>query len=263
MQTLLALPEWQHSQASREIFLETLASAIARKRAPAELKTLLAMLDIKGKALGWREEAILAGLSIQGFTGEIEPVKIASAPAILTRKDLRIPASTLEGLTSLFVWPGSVVKDSTRESVNTLTEEQKQQFAMGRKLYLMSCSGCHGNDGRGLNRFGPPLRGSEWVLGDERRLSLIVLHGIEGPLDVAGKRYNEPEILPVMPAQFTLDNNVIAAILTYIRNEWGYQAGAVSANTVGEMRLTHQGRLLPWTEDGLNEHMEEISGERK
>ena len=101
------------------------------------------------------------------------------------------------------------------------------------------------------------------MLGDERRLSLIVLHGIEGPLDVAGKRYNEPEILPVMPAQFTLDNNVIAAILTYIRNEWGYQAGAVSANTVGEMRLTHQGRLLPWTEDGLNEHMEEISGERR
>ena len=61
--------------------------------------------------------------------------------------------------------------------VSELTEKEKQQFAMGRKFYLSTCSACHGNDGEGLNRFAPPLKGSEWVLGDEKRLALIVLHG--------------------------------------------------------------------------------------
>ena len=258
MQKLLALPEWQQSKPSREIFLETLASAIARKRSPSELEVLLAMLDVKGNALGWREHAILTGLSMQGYTGKIKPVKLAAAPKIVTREDLRIPASTLDGLTALFEWPGSISRQSTRQPTNALTDDEKEQFALGRKFYLTSCAGCHGNDGEGLNRFAPPLKGSEWVLGDEKRLSLIVLHGIEGPLEVGGKRYGEPDILPVMPGQFTLDNNTIAAILTYIRNEWGNSAGAVSGNTVGRVRLTNQGRVLPWTAEQLNDHMRQM-----
>src|SRR5690606_27318121 len=131
--------------------------------------------------------------------------------------------------------------------------KEKQQFALGRQHFLNTCAGCHGNNGEGLNRYAPPLRGSEWVLGDERRLALIVLYGIEGPLDVAGKRYDEPAILPVMPAHSTLKDEAIAAILTYIRNEWGNQAGAVDRRTVGNIRLTTQGRVVPWTAAELNE----------
>jgi mono/diheme cytochrome c family protein/glucose/arabinose dehydrogenase len=261
MQKLLASPQWTQSNPSREIFLETLASSIARKRDPSELKTLLAMLDSKGHASGWREKAIVTGLSIQGYTGKIKPVHLDAAPNILSSPKLNIPASTLDGLTALFEWPGSVTRDSIRQPANALTKQEKEQFALGRKFYLTSCSGCHGTDGEGINRFAPPLRGSEWVIGDERRLSLIVLHGIEGPLEVAGKRYGEPEILPVMPGQFTLDNNTLAAILTYIRNEWGNNAGAVSANTVGQVRLTNQGRLLPWTAEQLNDHMKDMQKE--
>jgi hypothetical protein len=88
-------------------------------------------------------------------------------------------------------------------------------------------------------------------------LALIVLHGIEGPLEVSGKRYSEPEILPVMPGHSTLDDGTIASILTYIRNEWGNQAGAVSRRTVGTTRLVNQGRVLPWTSEELNAHMAE------
>jgi mono/diheme cytochrome c family protein len=261
MQKLLALREWKEQTQSREIFLEMLTSSIVRKRDPRELRSLLAMLNVDSKAFGWREQTILTGMSIQGYGGKIKPLKLQAEPAVLKRQDLKITESERQGLASLFEWPGSISRDSLAQGGVVLNDRQKEQFALGRQLYLSSCSGCHGNDGNGLNRFAPPLRGSEWVLGDSSRLALIVLHGIEGPLEVAGKRYAEPEILPVMPGHSTLDDRTLAAILTYIRNEWGNRAGAVRSRTVGTLRLTHQGRVLPWTAEELNEHMKEISNQ--
>ena len=107
----------------------------------------------------------------------------------------------------------------------------------------------------GLNRFAPPLIGSDWVLGNKKRLALIVLHGMEGPVEVNGKLYDAPDILPVMPAHSTLDDGSISSILTYIRNEWGHSAGPVSTRTVGKTRHTSQGRVVPWTAAELNKHM--------
>lgn len=259
MRKLLASTEWKEQTPSHEIFLEMLTSSIARKREPAELKTLLSMLDIEKRNFGWREKAILTGLSIQGYSGNTKPITLAARPRILQRKDLGIPQSQADGLAALFEWPGSVSKQSQVVAGHALNEEEKQQFALGRKFYLKSCSGCHGNNGEGLNRFAPPLKGSEWVLGDEKRLALIVLHGIEGPLMVGGKHYDKPDILPVMPGHFTLSDNALAAVLTYIRNEWGNQAGAVHKKTVGQIRLTHQGRTMPWTGEELNDHVKEIN----
>ena len=134
-----------------------------------------------------------------------------------------------------------------------------QQFAIGRQKYLVTCAGCHGSDGAGVNRMGPPLAHSEWVIGDEIRLSLILLHGMEGPLEVSGKKYDAPEILPVMPAHSTMDDASIAAILTYIRNEWGNQAPAISGRTVSSTRHTSQGRVYPWTAPELIKHTDSLS----
>ena len=106
-----------------------------------------------------------------------------------------------------------------------------------------------------MNRFAPPLVGSDWVLGEEKRLTLIVLHGMEGPVEVAGKIYDTPEILPVMPAHSTLDDASITAILTYIRNEWGNNAGPLGKRTVGSTRNTSQGRVMPWKAEELNKYM--------
>lgn len=78
---------------------------------------------------------------------------------------------------------------------------------------------------------------------------------MEGPVTVDGKLYDVPEILPVMPSHSTMSDASISAILTYIRNEWGNHAGAVSGRTVGTTRHTSQGRVTPWTARELNEHM--------
>ena len=145
------------------------------------------------------------------------------------------------------------IQGSTKK--NHLTGEEQKQFVLGRQYYLSTCSGCHGNGGEGAKRLGPPLVNSEWVTGDEKQLSLIILHGMEGPLEVNGKLYDKPDILPEMPAHSSLDDGTIASIMTYIRNEWGNDAGAVSGRAIGLTRNTLQGRVYPWGSDELKQYI--------
>jgi hypothetical protein len=45
------------------------------------------------------------------------------------------------------------------------------------------------------------------------------------------------------------------AVLTYIRNEWGNNAGPVSKGIVSKTRHTSQGRVVPWTAKELNQYL--------
>lgn len=253
LQRLWKTPPWQTPEPAKEIFLEMLATAIIRKKDPAELTNLLTMLDGKEEPLGWRRKAVLTGLSMGG--SKSKPIQLASAPGIFTKSAGKIEASRLAALISLFQWPGHTADKNIAPQKSLLNEEQQQQFALGRQHFLTTCAGCHGTDGAGMNRFAPPLIGSDWVLGDEKRLALIVLHGIEGPIEVAGKVYDAPEILPVMPAHSTMDDAAITAILTYIRNEWGNNAGPMGKRTVGTTRNTSQGRVVPWKAEELKKYV--------
>ncbi len=252
LQNLWKIPDWQASEPGKEILLEMLATSVVRKGEAAELTALLGMLEGNGNALGWREKAVLTGLSIGGGGGKTKPVVLTSAPAILTASGSGIEPSRRQALASLFTWPGNEAVGNSAPKKNPLGEEEQKLFALGRQHYLTTCAGCHGTDGAGLSRFAPPLAGSDWVLGDPKRLALIVLHGMEGPVAVNGKVYDAPEILPVMPAHSTMDDATITAILIYIRNEWGNDAGPVGKRTVGTTRLTSQGRVVPWKAEELN-----------
>ncbi len=252
-------PAWQADVPAREIFLEMLTATIVRKRDAAELISLVTLLDKNRTSFGWKEQAVLMGMSIQGSKGSKNPIHLPSAPPLFTHTDNKIEPARLNAVAALFEWPGHTTERENIESENQLNEAAQQQFAVGRQHYLTICAGCHGTDGAGLNRFAPPLQGSEWVLGDEKRLVLVVLHGMEGPLEVKGKVYDTPEILPVMPAHSTIDDATIASILTYIRNEWGNSAGSVSSRLVGKTRNTTQGRVVPWTAEEINNYLLEAN----
>jgi mono/diheme cytochrome c family protein len=246
-------PSWQTSTPGKEILLETLTASIIKKRSPVELSSLLAMLDGGGKT-SWKARSVLTGLAVQGKS-KLKPIQLSSVPRILTAN--KGNNEQLSILYHMFEWPGHVPDTATMSRKNPLNEDAQKQFVAGRQLYLTTCAGCHGSDGQGLNRFAPPLRASDWVLGDEKRLALIVLHGMEGPVEVNGKLYDSPEILPVMPSHSPMDDAAIASILTYIRNEWGNAATAVTRRTVGMTRVTSQGRVVPWTAPELNKHVEQ------
>lgn len=246
--------QWKEADHSKEIFLEMLTTSIIRKANPTELESLLTLLDSDKLPLGWKENAVVNGLYIKASTNT-QPVRLKKRPSILINKSKTIEDHKLSAIASLFAWPGHEGEKGLPKKINLLSDAERAQFAFGRQHYLTSCSGCHGSNGAGIKRFAPPLINSDWVLGDEKRLSLILLHGLEGPILVNGVMYDAPEILPVMPAHSTMTDASISAILTYIRNEWGNQASAVSGRTVGGTRHTSQGRVTPWTANELNEHM--------
>ena len=243
----------------KEIFLEMLTTSIVRKRNPTELSSLLTMLEVSPERFGWKEKSILTAMSIQGNSRKMKPIRLTNAPRILVAKNNNIDTTRLYSLNAMFEWPGHVADTTSSQKQKRLSDAEQLQFASGRQHYLTACAGCHGTDGAGMNRMAPTLIGSEWVLGDEKRLALILLHGIEGPIEVGGKVYDVPEILPVMPSHSTMDDGAITAIMTYIRNEWGNSASPVGRRTVGVTRHTTQGRVVPWTPLELNEHMAEES----
>lgn len=101
----------------------------------------------------------------------------------------------------------------------------------GRKLYVDHCGSCHQADGSGVPHMYPPLRDTEWIKGKPEKLIRIVLEGMNEKIEVKGKSYERN-----MPAQDRLSDEAIARILSFIRKEFGDDAGPVSADQVAELR---------------------------
>jgi mono/diheme cytochrome c family protein/glucose/arabinose dehydrogenase len=252
-------PNWENANQNKEIFLETLTAAIMKSGDSQGIKSLLARVEEGSSKMDWKQQTVLTGMAIQaGNSQKQQAVMLTAEPQLFQRNDLPIDRNKLETLKRRFSWPGYVPSVAVASSIS-LDEKAQIQFAEGRKKYLVSCAGCHGSNGKGVQRMAPPLVASDWVLGDEKRLALIILHGIEGPIEVDGKKYDAPEILTVMPSHSTMDDASIAAILTYVRNEWGNTASAVTRGLVSGTRHTSQGRVYPWSPAELNKHIESLA----
>ncbi|WAC72710.1 cytochrome c [Roseateles sp. SL47] len=112
----------------------------------------------------------------------------------------------------------------------------------GGALFTSLCAACHQATGMGLPGVFPPLAASEWVNGNATTVSSIVLYGVSGPLTVAGKDFNGA--MPAFKDQLTDDQ--LAALLTYVRTQWGNASPAVSAAEVEQAREQHKDRTGPF-----------------
>lgn len=113
---------------------------------------------------------------------------------------------------------------------------ERQQNAAGNsqqgpELYKQYCLSCHQPDGNGVRGMYPPLAGNPVVTGPADKLIRIVLFGLEGPLEVLGKEYNQ-----VMPSQDYLSDKQISSILTFLRSSWGNKADPVKESHVLKIR---------------------------
>jgi mono/diheme cytochrome c family protein len=117
----------------------------------------------------------------------------------------------------------------------------------GREIYETHCETCHRADGQGIPGLYPPLDGTEWVTGDKGRLLRILLHGMQGDVDVKGATYSNR-----MPGWGTiLSDEEIAQVATFVRSSWSNHASEVSSNEVQRVRSATAGRDTPWTADLL------------
>lgn len=114
-------------------------------------------------------------------------------------------------------------------------------MVLGKRIYA-NCQACHQADGRGVPGNYPPLAGSSWVTGSPETLVRILLHGVEGELEVGGRRYNQ-----AMPPWKHLRDEQLAAVATYVRGAWGNAAPPVEVDTVGAVRAATAARSRAWT----------------
>lgn len=102
----------------------------------------------------------------------------------------------------------------------------------GQAIYEQYCLTCHQVNGSGVPSLNPPLRQTDWVLGDKNRLINVLLNGLQGQ-EIEGETYDN-----VMPAHNFLNDEQIADVLTYIRSNFGNKASAVTADEVKAVRTT-------------------------
>jgi mono/diheme cytochrome c family protein len=119
-------------------------------------------------------------------------------------------------------------------------------LAQGKAIYTNVCAACHQGTGLGMAPVFPPLVGSEWVTGSEERLIRIVLHGVQGPIKVKGVDYNGAMPAAGPGSGFNLSPDKVAAVLSYVRKEFGDGAPPISAQKVAEI-VTKEGTRGPWT----------------
>jgi mono/diheme cytochrome c family protein len=120
---------------------------------------------------------------------------------------------------------------------------------IGRQVYKMNCEACHQATGQGLPGQFPPLVGSEWVVGEgPNRTVRIVLSAVAGPIEIKGDRFDSS----AMPAwKLVLNDEQVAAVVTFIRSEWGNKAGPVTPEQVKKIRELEKTRDTPWTAEEL------------
>lgn len=103
--------------------------------------------------------------------------------------------------------------------------------ADGKQLFAAHCVACHQASGKGLPGVFPPLDGSEWVLGEERVLANILLHGIQGEISVAGSSYQG-----AMPAFGQLSDVELAALGSHVRSQWSNRAAPLQPALLAQER---------------------------
>jgi mono/diheme cytochrome c family protein len=111
---------------------------------------------------------------------------------------------------------------------------------VGSQIYRSICIGCHQADGKGKEKLAGNLVDSRYVNGpDPGPATRILLAGKEGAVG----------LMP--PLGGALNDEQIAAVLTYVRREWGHTASPVAPDDVREIRGLTKTRTRPWTDAEL------------
>ncbi|MCX6955256.1 MAG: c-type cytochrome, partial [Verrucomicrobia bacterium] len=223
---------------------------------PGRVSGLFDALAEAGGPENWQQVALLD--AITAFTTSAKrnpkPIALAREPAVLIRlargPDLAMRQRAYR-LLDLFTWPGATAVVATGPEAAPLSPAQLKRIESGREVFGMYCAPCHQPNGSGAPTLAPPLAGSDWVAGPPERIARIVLHGLYGPVKVNDQTWNLA--MPGLGASGVLDDEKIAAVLSYIRRAWGNSGSVVEPSLVASIRQTTAARTLPWTADELTE----------
>jgi len=97
-----------------------------------------------------------------------------------------------------------------------ITHHATGQESQGEALFLANCAECHQADGQGIPNVYPALAGNSLVNASAVDVALVLLIG----------RGEMPSFAGMVPS------SEIAAIINYVRNAWGNQGSAITAELI-------------------------------
>lgn len=133
------------------------------------------------------------------------------------------------------------------------TPQELALFTKGKSIFDSYCSTCHGVKGLGTPTGGgeliaPAFSGSTRLMGHPEYAVKTLLHGLTGALD--GKEYEG-----VMIAMEGNDDEYIASVVSYIRNDFGNSGSFVNPEFVAQLRKETEGKVGTYQFDELIEEI--------
>jgi len=110
-------------------------------------------------------------------------------------------------------------------------KSQAERIELGAGVFANNCQACHQANGEGVPDAFPPLAKSDYLNGDKIRAIRTVTGGLQTKLVVNGHEFNG-----VMPA-WTLPDEEIADVLTYVYSKWGNSGLDVTTEEVAAHRV--------------------------
>jgi mono/diheme cytochrome c family protein len=225
-----------------------LAATVAKSRNEPGTQRILDLAAASNQN-AWQRLALLRGVNtgLAGGEGGGFPRRAPGSFA-LTREPKGLTsltagsgelAETAKEIAAHLTWPG---KPAPVETGRPLTPEEQTRVAAGEQLYLNYCAGCHQPDGRGQQDGASNLVSSKLVSANPQAGIRVLLNGMEG----------SKGLMP--PLGSTLNDEQIAAVLSYIRRAWGHTATPVNPAEVQETRGVTSLRKTPWTTEELERY---------
>jgi mono/diheme cytochrome c family protein len=107
----------------------------------------------------------------------------------------------------------------------------------GSLQYDIHCGTCHLPTGLGSASTGPPLVGSPVVLAvDPASLINITLYGAQLPEEAPSEEWSKRSWKVMEPFARKMNDEEVAALLSYVRSAWGNEAGEVTPEQVATQR---------------------------
>jgi len=112
-----------------------------------------------------------------------------------------------------------------------IAKTKADRVKLGEVIYNTNCAACHQPSGVGVPLAFPPLAKSDFLNVDKVRAIKTVTGGLQGEVTVNGQHFNG-----VMPS-WSLSDEDISNVLTYVYNSWGNSGSEVTPAEVKQNRV--------------------------
>ncbi|MEK7953000.1 DUF7133 domain-containing protein [Luteolibacter soli] len=144
------------------------------------------------------------------------------------------------------------------QKLTEYSDKERVVLKKGEEIYSTLCASCHGQNGLGLEIAGmkghmlaPPLGGSKTININPKGGIYVLLKGLQGDID--NKKYEG-----LMISMASNDDEWIASVLSYVRNNFGNHGTFVSPSDVAQARKDTESRSSPWTYQELHAQLPQV-----